>query len=202
MENDGVIEQSTSEWAFPIVLVKKKDGTMRMCVDYRRLNEHSRTDAYSMPRVDDLIDRLGKSKYITTLDLARGYWQVPMAEESQPLTAFVTPFGLYQFRVMPFGLNGAPATFQRLMDQVIRGLHEFSAAYLDDLITFSSTWKDHLQHVQAIFNRLREAGLTAKPKKCQIAMPYCSYLGHIVGGGEVKPELSKIEAVQSFAVPK
>ena len=199
MENDGIIEQSTSEWAFPIVLVKKKDGTMRMCVDYRRLKEHSRTDAYPMPRVDDLIDSLGKSKYITTLDLARGYWQVPMVEDSRPLTAFVTPFGLYQFGVMPFGLNGAPATFQRLMDQVIRGLHEFSAAYLDDLIIFSSTWKDHLQHVQAVFDRLREAGLTAKPKKCQIVMPHCSY--HIVGGGEIKPELSKIEAVQSFAVP-
>ena len=144
MEASGSIEPSTSVWAFPIVLVKKKDGTMRMCVDYRRLNEHARIDAYPMPRVDDLIDRLGKAKFITTLDLARGYWQVPMAEEARPLTAFVTPFGLYQFRVMPFGLSGAPATFQRLMDQVIRGLHDFSAAYLDK---FGSSLTDSVKLV-------------------------------------------------------
>ena len=107
----GIIEPSASEWSSPIVLVKKKDGTLRMCVDYRRLNSVSQADAYPMPRIDDLIDRLGKAKYITTIDLTRGYWQVPVVEASRSKTAFTTLVGLFQFRVMPFGLHGAPATF-------------------------------------------------------------------------------------------
>ena len=129
MEREGIIERSSSEWAFPIVLVKK-DGSLRMCVDYRRLNAISDADAYPMPCVDDMIDALGKAKYITTLDLARGYWQVPVQEESRPQTAFTTPYGLFQFRVMPFGLHGAPATFQRMMDQLLVGCTNYAAAYL------------------------------------------------------------------------
>ena len=133
----GIIEQSRSEWATPIVLVKKKEGSLRLCVDYRRMNAVTQTDAYPMPRIDELIDRLGRAKYITTLDLTRGYWQVPVAEEDQHKTAFATPFGLFQFRVMPFGLCGAPATFQRMMDHLIEGLENFTAAYLDDLVIYS-----------------------------------------------------------------
>ena len=104
MEREGNIERSSSEWAFPIILIKKKDGSVRMCIDYRRLNAVAEVDAYPMPRVDDLIDRLGKAKFITTLDLSRGYWQVPMREDSRLHTAFTTPYGLFQFKVMPFGL--------------------------------------------------------------------------------------------------
>ena len=107
---------------------------MRLCVDYRQLNAVSQSDAYLMPRVDDLIDRLGKAKFITTLNLTRGYWQVPLAKSSRHFTSFTTPFGLYQFRVMPFGLKGAPATFQRLMDAVHHGQEQSSAAYFDDVI--------------------------------------------------------------------
>ena len=116
MEKDGIIEPSTSEWASPIVLVPKKDGSLRMCVDYRRLSSVSEADAYPTPRIDDLIDRLGDARYISTIDLTRGYWQVPVAPQARSRTAFMTPFGLYQFTVMPFGLHGAPATFQRMMD--------------------------------------------------------------------------------------
>ena len=139
MEESGIIEPSRSEWASPIVVARKKDGGIRLCVDYRKLSASTPMDAYPMPRTDELLDKLGNAKYITTLDLARGYWQVPMAEKDRPKTAFITPNGLYQFRVMPFGLNGAPATFQRMMDQVIRGLESFSGDYLDDIAIFSDT---------------------------------------------------------------
>ena len=202
MLEEGIIKRSTSEWAAPIVLVPKKDGTLRFCVDYRRLNTLTRVDAYPMPRIDDLIDQLSKAKYITTLDLARGYWQVPVAKEDQCKTAFTTPFGLYEFNVMPFGLCGAPATFQRMMDTVLHGLEQFSAAYLDDIVIYSNTWNEHLQHIQAVFKRLRHAGLTAKPAKCQFGMAQCSYLGHVVGNGRVCPEDAKVTAVKEFPKPK
>ena len=144
---DGIIESSTSEWAFPIVLVKKKDGSLRMCVDYRRLNAVANADAYPMPCVDDMIDSLGKAKYILTLDLARGYWQVPVAEESQSRTAFTTPYGIFQFRVMPFGLHGAPATFQRMLDQLLADCSGYAAAYLDDVVIYSASWEEHISHL-------------------------------------------------------
>ena len=183
------------------MLVKKKDGTLRLCVDYRRLNAVSQADAYPMPRVDDLIDRLGMAKYITTLDLSRGYWQVPVSEASRPMTAFATPFGLFQFRAMPFGLHGAPATFQRMVDKILRDSGAYAAAYLDDIVIHSVTWEDHLKHLRAIFLKLRDAGLTLKPPKCQFAMAHCVYLGHIFGSGEVRPEDSKVQSVHSFPVP-
>lgn len=202
LQETGIIERSTSDWAAPIVSVKKEDGSLRMCVDYRRLNSISQVDAYPMHRIDDMIDRLGQAKFISTLDLTKGYWKMPMAEEDQHKTAFVTPMGQYQFRVMPFGLSGAPASFQRMIDQLVDGLEDYSAAYLDDLVIFSNTWEDHLEHLTDVLERLRQAGLTAKPVKCQLGMQTCSYLGHIVGNGMVKPEADKILAVESFSVPK
>ena len=197
----GIIEPSRSEWAAPIVLVNKKDSTMRMCVDYRRLNAASLSDAYPMPKIEDLIDGLGKAKFITTLDLSRGYWQVPMVEGARHLTAFTTPFGLHQFWVMPFGLKGAPATFQRLMDTVLQGLQGFSAAYIDDLAIHSDSWDHHLRHVRTVLQRLREAGLTAKPKKCQLGMDQCVYLGYVLVNGVIQPERSKLQGVDSFPTP-
>uniref|UniRef100_A0A1X7UQS0 Reverse transcriptase domain-containing protein n=1 Tax=Amphimedon queenslandica TaxID=400682 RepID=A0A1X7UQS0_AMPQE len=116
MEEMRVIKQSCSEWAAPIVVVPKKDGTIRQCVDYRKLNKVSKFDAYPVPRVDEMIDCVGNGRYITTLDLNKGYWQIPMEETARDKTAFITPFGVYEFTMMPFGLQGAPATFQRLMD--------------------------------------------------------------------------------------
>ena len=201
MRQAGVIVPSTSEWSFPIVPVRKKDGSLRICIDYRRLNALSVGDAYPMPRIDDLIDLLGKAGFITTLDLAKGYWQVPLAPEACVKTAFSSPLGLFQFTVMPFGLQGAPATFQRLMDSVIAGL-DCCAAYLDDLIVYSGTWKEHLVHLEQVFSRLKQAGLTVKANKCQIGMKECVYLGHVVGKGQVRPEPSKLEAVVAFPVPK
>ena len=127
---------------------------------------------------------------------------MPVAARDQHKTAFTTPFGLFQFKVMPFGLNGAPASFQRMMDQVIDSLYNFTAAYLDDLDIFSNTWEEHLEHIQVVLQRLRGAGLTAKPKKSQFSVEYCIYLGDIVGGEAVRPEASKVEAVEQFKVPE
>ena len=194
---EGVIEPSQSDRASPIVLVRKKDGSMRLCVYYRKLNAQTRTDAYPMPRIEDILDRVGNAKFITTLNLTRGYWHVPVAKEDRHKTAFTSPFGLYQFCVMPFGLNGVPATFQRLMNEVVRDMEKFAHAYLDDLVIFSDTWEEHLVHLEAMLGKLREFGLTANMTKCQWAMAECTYLGHVVGGGQVKPEINKLEAVDS-----
>lgn len=168
MEESGVIEPSHSKWASPIVVAKKKDGSLRLCVDFRKLNAETPLDAYPMPRTDELLDKLGGAEYITTLDLARGYWQVPLAERDRAKTAFITPNGLYQFRVMPFGLNGAPATFQRMMDMVLQGLSEFTADYIDDIVIFSGSWNDHLNHLRQVLFRLREANLRVKLKKINV----------------------------------
>ena len=134
-----------------------------------------------MPRIEDILDQVGKAKFITTLDLARGYWQVPVADEDRYKTAFTSPFGLYQFCVMPFGLNGAPATFQHLMNEVVRDMEKFAHACLDDLVVFSDSWTEHLDHLETILEKLREFGSTAKMAKYQWAMAECTYLGHVVG---------------------
>ncbi|XP_075775856.1 uncharacterized protein LOC142826672 [Pelodiscus sinensis] len=163
----GVVEESFSEWRSPIVLVPKPDGSLRFCIDFRKVNAQSRFDAYPMPRVDELLDRLGGARYLSTLDLTRGYWQIPLTPTSREKTAFSTPFGLYHFTRMPFGLHGAAATFQRLMDRVLREQGRWAAAYIDDIVVYSQTWGEHLQHVGAVLQALREAGLTANPRKCR-----------------------------------
>ena len=154
-----------------MVLAFKKDGTLRLSVDYRRLNAVSAADAYPMPRVDDILDRLGRAKFFTIIDLTRGYWQIPVAQDSQAKTAFSTPFGLFQFRRLTFSLQSAPATFQRMMDTLIAKYRDFADVYLDDLIVFSKTWDEHLQHVKCILDQLRAAGLTAKLRKWSV---WCS----------------------------
>ena len=155
-----------------------------------------------MPRIDDLIDELGGASFVTTLDLVKGYWQVPVREENRPKTAFSTPRGLFQFWMMPFGLQGAPATFQRMMGSLLRGLEGRTAAYLDDIVIYSTTWEQHPQDIANALQRLREAGLTIKPKKCQFGMKECVYFDHIVGNGQVKPEESKVEDLRNFPLPK
>jgi len=120
-----------------------------------------------MPRVDELIERLGKAKYLTTLDLCKGYWQVPLADSAKELTAFRVPSGLYHFKFMPFGLQGATANFQRLVDRVLRGMDHFAAAYIDDIVIFSDLWEEHLDHLTEVFNKIHHAGLVVNAKKCK-----------------------------------
>ena len=198
----GYIEPCKSQWASPIVAVGKKDGNyVRVCIDYRKLNSISASDPYQMPRVDEMIDKIGKAKFITTLDLTKGYYQVIVRQNDRDKTAFLTPFGKFRFTRMPFGLKGAPTTFQRLMDVMLQGLEHCAAAYIDDIVIFSDTWSEHLEHLKAVLQRLRQEGLRAKAKKCHFAMAQCSYLGHVVGQGRVAPEACKVEAVQAFAQP-
>jgi hypothetical protein len=197
----GVVRPSISDWASPIVLVPKKDKTIRFCVNYKKLNKVTRFNAYPMPKIEDILDRLGKAKFITTLDLCKGYWQVPMGTSSIPKTAFVTPFGLFECTRMPFGPTGSAATFQNLVDKMLTGL-DFAAGYIDDIVIWSEDFPSHLQHVAEVLERIRNAGFTVKAKKCNAGMFYVTYLGHVVGQGVVKPEDVKIEAVMNFPRPK
>ena len=165
------------------------------CVNFKKVNSLSKFDAYPMPRIEEIISRLGPSKYITKLDLCKGYWQVPLSERSKQYTAFSTPLGLYQFKYLPFGLHGAPATFQRMMDRLLKGKEEYGAAYMDDLVVFSSEFDEHLEHLKEILETLQEANLTVKPSKCSFAQSKVNYLGYLVGNGNLEPQQTKIAAV-------
>ena len=198
----GAIQPSSSPWASPVVLVEKKDGNVHFCVDYCKVNQVAKVDAYPMPRAEDVLEEMGPAKYISTLDLARGYWQVPMAEDSKEKTAFTTPFGLCMFNVMPFGLHTAPATFQRLMNQVLKECQGFSQSYIDDLVVYSKSREEHLQHLRKVFRCLQKAGLTLKLPKCQFGRNKVHYLGHVIGDGEILPGPQKVEAVQRFQRPE
>ena len=157
MQRTGVIQPSKSPWASPVVLVRKKDGSHRFCVDYRRLNAVTRLDSYPLPRIDDLLNQLVQTRYFTSLDLASGYRQIRVHKDSVPKTAFITPqgLGLYEFRVMPFGLTNALSAFQRLMQELLTGLNPpggnaFVSVYIDDILIYSRTMEDHLAHLRAV----------------------------------------------------
>ena len=186
MQEMDVIQPSNSPWSSPIVLVRKKDGTLRFCIDYRHLNSITKTDTYPLPRVDDIIDQLGPTtKYFSTLDLASGYWQIPMDPSSQEKTAFITIGGLYEFKVMPFGLKNAPAVFQRLMEKILQQLNpvdgrKFVSVYVDDVLVFSSSFQEHVEHVTQVFKALQKAGLKLKPSKCRLFRKEVEYLGYLL----------------------
>ncbi|KAL0173009.1 hypothetical protein M9458_033320, partial [Cirrhinus mrigala] len=197
----GVIEPSRSPWSSPIVMVPKPDGTLRFCNDFRRLNEVSEFDGYPMPRVDELLDRLGRARYISTLDLTKGYWQVPLSPEDKAKTAFSTPTGHWQYCRLPFGLHGAPATFQRMMDILLRPHQAYAAAYLDDVVIHSEAWGEHLDRLRRVLTELRRAGLTANPRKCHLAQFDAQYLGFKVGRGMIRPQDRKVAAIQEAPRP-
>ncbi len=197
----GIIEPSRSPWSSPIVMVPKPDGTLRFCNDFRRVNEVSEFDSYPMPGVDELIDRLGRARFISMLDLTKGYWQVPLSEDAKPKTAFSAPSGHWQYRVLPFGLHEAPATFQRLMDVLLRPHQAYAAAYLDHVIVHSESWEEHLELLRRVLMELRRAGLTANPRKCHLALFEAKYLGFQVGRGMVKPQEKKVAAILSAPRP-
>ena len=194
----GAIRKSNSPWASPVVLVQKKDGSLRFCIDLRKLNSRTIKDVYSLPRIEDALDSLDGACLFTSLDLKSGYWQVELDEESIPLTAFtVGPLGFYDCVRMPFGLTNAPATFQRLMQTCLGELHlNWCIIYLDDIIIFSKTPEEHLCRLKGMFERLAKAGLKLKPSKCEFFHDSLRYLGHVVSPKGIATNPKKIEAIQ------
>ena len=200
----GAIRPSNSPWDSAIVLVRKKDGRLRFCIDLRKLNNRMVKDAYSLPRIESILDSLGGAQIFSTLDLKAGYWQVEMAEECKAYTAFTCgPLGFYECDTMPFGATNAPATFQRLMHDCLGELNmNWCIIYLDDIIIFSDTKEEHLKRLEAVFQKLCTAGLKLKPSKCFFFREEIEYLGHVVSGKGISTNPKKIEAVSKWPTPK
>lgn len=198
----GKIEPSSSPWASPVVMVPKRGGTYRMCIDYRKLNSVTKIDAYPMPSVDDILQSLHGAQVFSSLDLKSGYWQMGVAPEDREKTAFVCEQGLFQFRVLPFGVVNGPASFQRLMHTVLGDLvGRCCYVYLDDIVCFSSSTQEHYKDLREVLSRLRAAGLTANFGKCQFLHTEMRYLGHFIGADGLRPDPEKVSAIRDYPVP-
>ena len=199
----GVIEPSSSPWASPVCLVKKKDDTYRFCVDYRRVNAVSRKDAYPLPDIQDALDNLRGSCYFATIDLLSGYWQLGMTDRAKERSAFCTRRGLFQFTRMPFGLSGAPGSFCRLMGIILRDLlWVICLCYLDDIVVYAKTPQELLERLRKLLDRLRHVGLKVKPSKCELFKTEIKFLGHQVSVHGIEPMPDKIEAIREWPTPR
>jgi hypothetical protein len=184
-------------------LVTKKDGSVRVCVDYRRLNDATVTDAYPTPRVDNVIQALDGQVFFTTLDCEKGYYQLKISERTKQITAFTCPMGQFRWTRLPFGLKNAPAIFQRMMDMVLSGLTWRSCmVFFDDVVVFSDAWEKHLIDLDHVFGRLEQAGMTLNFKKCEIAQREIVYLGYLISQKGVRPNPQKTKAVREFPRPR
>ena len=199
----GFIEPSSSPFGAPVLFVQKKDGTLRMCIDYRALNNITVRDRYPLPNIQDLIDKLHGSTVYSSLDLQQGYHQIRIKPEDVPKTAFITPLGQFQFKVLCFGLTNAPATFQRVMNSIFgQYIGKFVLLYLDDVLVFSKNADEHAQHLRLVFEVLRKHKLYAKLKKCEFNKCELKFLGHMVGREGVRVDPDKMAVVQKWPVPK
>ena len=202
MEKQGIIKHSISPWASPIVLVKKPDGSIRFCVDYRKLNDVTKKDAYPLPKIDDILDSFNGAEYYSTLDMTSGYWQVQVDPSDREKTAFCTGQSFFEFQVMPFGLCNAPSTYQRLMDRILSGLQwETCMVYLDDVVIYSKTVEEHFSRLREIFNRFRNAKLKLKPGKCHLFQKKVKFLGFELSKDGVSAQSSKSEAILNWPTP-
>ena len=202
MLESGVIEEHRGPWASPVLLVKKKDGSWRFCIDYRRLNDVTVSDVYPIPRIDRILQSMNGSKFFSVLDLASGYWQIGMDPESASKAAFVTPSGQYAPKVITFGLKNAPAAFQRALNQVLgKMVGKFCFVYIDDVIIFSKTFEEHCEHVKAVLKALEEANLRAKASKCSWFQSEVEYLGHRLSKDGIAPLPTKTEAIRNMKPP-
>lgn len=202
MLDNHIIRPSSSPWSSPVVIIKKKDGTPRFCVDYRRLNAITERDVYPLPRIDDIIDKLAGCQYFSTFDLKSGYWQLPIDENDKNKTAFVTSDGLYEFNVMPFGLSNAPASFQRIMNSILGNLRwDVTLVYLDDIIVYSKSFEQHLDHLDRVLGALHRANVKLNLKKCSFAHKQLDYLGFRITQAGIKPTTSNVRKTIDFPTP-
>ncbi|KAA3670363.1 uncharacterized protein DEA37_0003141 [Paragonimus westermani] len=203
MLQKNVIRPSKSPWAAPIVLVKKKGGELRLCVDYRMFNGVTKKDAFPLPRIDDLFDALDGATYFSTLDLASGYWKVKVKENDRAKMAFIVPSGPYEFEVMPFGLSNAPATFQRLMQKALHDLIPRTClVYLDDVIVHGRSEREHMRNLKFVLESLAEVGLKLEPSKCHFLLKEVTFLGHVISGAGIHMDPRKTEQIRSWPTPK
>lgn len=200
---DGVTEESCSPWASPVVLVKKKNGEWRFCIDYCRLNSITVKDSHPLHRVDETLDALAGSRGFSTLAFSNGYWQVEVAEGDREKTAFTTGQGLYQWRLMPMGLTNSPATFQRMMELLLRGLPcQVCMVFLDNVLIYSPNFEDHLSSLREVFSRIQAAGLRLNPKKCLLAQDHVVFLGHVVFHDGLQPDPRNTDKVRTWPTPQ
>ena len=200
-----LIEPSKSPWSSPVVVITKPDGEKRFCIDYRKINKITIRDTFPLPRIDDIIPMIGKNRYFIGLDLASGYWQVPMSQKYDSInkTTFVCHMGTYRFKYMPFGGINCPATFQRLMNVCLSGLlDKICFVYLDDILIVGKSYEEAMNNLKIVFDRLRKANLKIKLKKCEFAKRSIKYLGHIIGENGIQVNPKKIEAINNLAIPK
>ncbi|CDS36977.2 RNA directed DNA polymerase reverse transcriptase [Echinococcus multilocularis] len=202
MLRDEVIKPSKSPWASPVALVKKNDGSLRLCIDYRKLNAVTKTDAFPLPHINDSLDSLHGSQWFSTLDLKSGYWQVEVAEADREKTAFILPNGLYEFQTMPFGLCNAAATFQRLMQTALIDLFpKHCVIYLDDILVFGGDIQEHNANLKLVLDRLRDARLTLNPKKCHFLQRSVTFLGHTVSSNGIAVTGDRVQQVRTWPTP-
>ena len=200
--DQGIIEPSDdTTWCAPLVPVKKPDGSIRLCVDFRELNQVTPLDRHIIPMLPSILDSVGKASVLSKIDLTSGFHQIPLDPEIKNLTTFLTPRGKFRFLKMPFGLKNAPSHFQRVMERVLRPVASFCAVYIDDIIVFSDSWEQHLEHLRRVFQCFREAGLTAKPSKCSFGMTSLEYLGHKIGSGTMAVPQHRATALANFKRP-
>ena len=199
LKND-IIEESQSNWSSPCILVPKHDGGFRFCTDFRKVNDKTKSDSFPIPRIADCIDQIGNAKFVSTFDMLKGYWQVPLTQRAREISAFVTPSGLYQYKVMPFGMKNAPATFQRMVNKLVRDI-DGCEGYIDDVVIFSDNWSDHIRQIKRFFQIMREAKLTINLMKSEFGKATVKYLGHIVGQGQVRPLDAKIQTIVKYPIP-
>ena len=199
----GIIRPSTSPWAAPVVIVPKPDGTIRLCVDYRKLNFVTKMDAYPIPSMEKMIEKIASAKYISTIDLTKGYWQIPLETSTIEKSAFIITKGLYEFLVMPFGMKTAPASFQRMMSETVLNGLDFADAYMDDVeVDTATSFPQHICELKQVLERLRECKLNARPSKCKLAMSTVDFVGHRVGGDRIQPREALVQAIIEYPRPQ
>ncbi len=201
LEEAGIIQRSDSSWASPLVPVKKKNGKVRLCVDYRKVNAITTPEPYYMPGFEEMVSKIGEARVLSKLDLVKGFHQVEVHPDDIAKTAFICPWGKWECRRMPFGLCNAPATFQKLMNRVLSGCEEFCNVYIDDILVGSSNWLEHLAHLRIVFNKLEAAGLTCQVTKCDFGKKHLEFLGHRIGDGEMCVPEHRVTALVEYRKP-